>query len=137
MLAMDRSDLADDPNLADNAGRDARADELYAAIGGWVADRDEIDVLAAMATAEVPASRVFSVADMFADPQFRAPEMIAMANRPDGRPLAVPGIVPKLSATPGGTDHLGPELGADTDAVLVALGYGSARIAQLRSDGVI
>lgn len=137
MVTMERPDLADDPTLGDNAGRDARAAELYAAIGTWVAARDEADVLAAMASAEVPASRVFSVADMFDDPQFLARDMIVAAARPDGRPLAVPGIVPKLSATPGRTDRLGPALGADTEAVLTDLGYDAAKIMRLRRDGAI
>jgi formyl-CoA transferase len=137
MLAMDRPDLADDPALADNAGRDARRDELYALIDTWVAAHDEAAVLAALTAAEVPASRIYSVADMFADPQFLAREMLQTVKLPDGRDCRMPGVVPKLSATPGGTEWIGPALGEHTDRVLAALGYDAGRIAALRAAGAI
>lgn len=137
MKTMGRPDLADDPALADNAGRDARRDELYALIDAWVARHDEAEALAALAAAEVPASRIHSVADMFADPQFIAREMLQAVKLPDGRDCRMPGIVPKLSATPGGTEWIGPALGEHTDAVLRTLGYDDARIAGLRASGAI
>ncbi|KAI5912832.1 CaiB/BaiF CoA-transferase family protein [Thauera sp. 2A1] len=137
MQTMGRADLADDPALADNAGRDARRDELYAAIGAWVAAHDETEVLAALAAADVPASRIYSVADMFADPQFLARGMIEMVKLPDGRDCRVPGIVPKLSDTPGGTEWIGPALGEHNEAVLGGLGYSSDEIAALRAVGAI
>ncbi len=137
MRAMGRDDLADDPALADNAGRDARRDELYALIDAWVVQHDEAEVLAALAAAEVPASRIYSVADMFADPQFLAREMLHTVKLPDGRDCRMPGVVPKLSATPGGAEWIGPALGEHTDAVLCALGYAPARIEALRQAGAI
>jgi formyl-CoA transferase len=137
MLAMDRPDLADDPTLADNAGRDARRDELYALIDAWVAAHDEAAVLAALTAAEVPASRIYSVADMFADPQFLARGMLQTVKLPDGRDCRMPGVVPKLSATPGGTEWIGPALGEHTDRVLATLGYDGERIAALRAAGAI
>ncbi|WP_068804141.1 CaiB/BaiF CoA transferase family protein [Thauera phenolivorans] len=136
-LAMGRPDLAGDPALADNAGRDARRDELYALIDAWVAGQDEAQVLAALAAAEVPASRIYSVADMFADPQFLAREMLQTVRLPDGRDCRMPGVVPKLSATPGGSEWIGPALGEHTDAVLRALGYDEGRIAALRAAGAV
>jgi formyl-CoA transferase len=90
-----------------------------------------------MTAAEVPASRIFSVADMFADPQFLAREMIAKATMPDGRKLSIPGVVPKLSATPGATDWLGPPLGADNDRVFGELGYTPEQIELFRKNSVI
>ncbi len=137
MAAIGRPDLAADAGLADNAGRDGRRDELYAAIDAWCAGRDEADVLATLEAAQVPASRVYSVADMFADPQFLAREMIQTARLADGSSLKVPGIVPKLSATPGGTDWLGPALGEHTEEVLAALGYSREAIAALREGGAV
>jgi formyl-CoA transferase len=137
MRAMGRDDLADDPALADNAGRDARRDEVYGLIDAWCAELDEADLLARLAAAEVPSSRVYSAVDMFADPQFIARQMFQTAKLPDGREFKMPGIVPKLSATPGETAWIGPELGAHTDEVLAALGYAASRITQMRSDGAI
>ncbi|TXH85151.1 CaiB/BaiF CoA-transferase family protein [Thauera aminoaromatica] len=137
MRAMGREDLAEDPTLADNAGRDARREELYALIDAWVAQHDEAAVLATLAAAEVPASRIYSVADMFADPQFLAREMLHTVKLPDGRDCRMPGVVPKLSATPGGSEWIGPALGEHTDAVLAGLGYDEARIAALRAAGAI
>ena len=137
MRAMGRDDLAEDATLADNAGRDARREELYALIDAWVAQHDEAAVLATLAAAEVPASRIYSVADMFADPQFLAREMLHTVKLPDGRDCRMPGVVPKLSGTPGGSEWIGPALGAHTDAVLAGLGYDEARIAALRAAGAI
>ena len=137
MTAIGRTDLAEDPTLADNAGRDARRDEIYALIDRWCAEHDEAEVLATLAKAEVPSSRVYAIADMFADPQFIAREMFTSATLPDGQSFRMPGIVPKLSETPGETRWIGPALGEHTDAVLMALGYDAAHIARLRAEGAI
>ena len=109
MHAIGRPDLATDPSLADNAGRDARRDEIYAVIDGWVAGHDAAEALRVLGAAAVPASPIYSVADMFADPQFLAREMLLQRALPDGTPMKIPGIVPKLSETPGRVDWLGPK----------------------------
>ena len=137
MNAIGRPDLANDPTLADNAGRDARRDEIYGLIDDWCAGLDEAEVLATLAAAEVPSSRIYSAADMFADPQFIARQMIESARFPDGKEFKIPGIVPKLTETPGSTEWRGAALGEHTDAVLTELGYTTARIATLRGDGAI
>jgi formyl-CoA transferase len=137
MQTMGRDDLANEVALADNAGRDARRDELYALIDAWVGTQDEADVLGLLAAAEVPASRVFSVADMFVDPQFLARQMIESATLPDGKAFRMPGIVPKLSVTPGSTEWIGPALGEHTEEVLAALGYSAAEMSQLRAAATI
>ena len=137
MQAIDRPDLADDSQLADNAGRDARADELYQVIGDWVAANDEATVLRVTTEAGVPASRIYSAADMFADPQYLAREMLLAAKLPDGRDFRMPGIIPKLSVTPGGAETIGPSLGEHTDAILTDLGYTSSEIEKMHQDGAI
>ena len=137
MLAMGRTDLAEDSGLADNAGRDARRDEVYGLIDAWCREHDEGELLQKLEKAEVPASRVYSVADMFADPQFIARQMFETAHLPDGKPFRVPGIVPKLSATPGSTEWLGTALGEHTDRVLSRLGYAAADIARMRAEGAV
>ncbi|WP_349616117.1 CaiB/BaiF CoA transferase family protein [Azotobacter salinestris] len=137
MQAIGRDDLADDPTLADNAGRDARRDELYAVIDRWAASLPADQAMALLNRAEVPASRIYSVEDMLADPQFLAREMFLSARLPDGRPFKMPGIVPKLSETPGSADWIGPELGEHTSELLQALGYSTERIAALRENGAV
>src|SRR5690606_240605 len=135
MELMGRPDLAADPGLQTNAGRDTRATELYGVIDDWVKARDEAKVLKQLGEAGVPASRIYSIEDMFEDPQFLAREMLQSARLPDGKEFRMPGIVPKLSATPGGVDSLGPTLGAHTDVILKELGYNSAQILELREKG--
>lgn len=137
MRAIGRADLAEDVSLADNAGRDARRDEIYAVIDAWVGRHDEAEVLRVLGEAEVPASRVYSVADMMNDPQYLAREMLEMARLPDGKPFRIPGIVPVLSQTPGRTEWIGPRLGEHTEAVLGGLDYSPEAIARLRADEVI
>ncbi len=137
MRTMGRDDLADDPGLADNAGRDARRDELYAVINAWTASLPLDEVEAKLVAAEVPASRIYSVADMFRDPQYLAREMFLSAKLPDGRPFRMPGIVPKLSETPGEVRWVGPALGEHNEQVLAELGYSADQIAALRQAGAI
>jgi len=137
MRLIGRDDLADDPELAHNAGRDARADELYRVIGAWIALHPAAYLQEVLARAQVPASAIYSVEDMFRDPQYLARAMIERAHLPDGRPFAVPGIVPKLSATPGATEWIGPRLGEHTEAVLSDLGYPPAEIDRLCAEGAV
>jgi len=137
MTAIGRRDLAEDPQLARNDGRVGRADEIDAAIQQWCGQRPIDDALSLLAAADVPVSRIYSVADMFADPQFAARGMIERQPLGDGSTLAVPAVVPKLGATPGGTRWLGPKLGEHTDEVLRELGYDAASIAKLREGGAV
>ena len=90
-----------------------------------------------LTTAEVPASRIYSAEDMFNDPQYLAREMFLQAKLPDGKPFRMPGIVPKLSDTPGSTEWVGPALGEHTEALLTRLGYDAAAIAGLREAGAV
>jgi len=111
MQAIGRADLAQDPGLADNAGRAARATELDAAIEAWTQQRPIDTVLATLDAAQVPVGKIYSAADIAHDPQYLAREMVLNTTARDGLPLKVPGIVPKLSATPGGLRRPAPRLG--------------------------
>jgi formyl-CoA transferase len=137
MQAISRDDLAEAPDLASNDGRDARRDELYGVIDRWVGSLPLEQVLMILNQAEVPASRIFSAEDMFHDPQFLAREMLLSATLPDGKAFKMPGIVPKLSDTPGQVKWVGPQLGEHNQAVLNRLGYSDAQIAELKTLGAI
>jgi formyl-CoA transferase len=137
MGVIGRPDLAADPQLAGNAGRVARVAELDAAIGAWTAQYDVSEVLTALDAASVPAGRIYTVADIAADPHYQARGMLQTVRMDDGSELAVPGVVPKLSRTPGGHRRNAPELGQDTDAVLAEIGLSAEQIAQLRVRGII
>lgn len=137
MDAIGRADLRDDPALARNDGRAARAALLDAAIAGWTSTLAIEDVLAALELAAVPAGRIYSVSDIVADPHYQARGMIVPGTLPDGTAVKMPGIVPALSATPGAIRWPGPRLGEHTDAVLGALGVAADELARLRLRGVI
>ncbi|MDP1650281.1 MAG: CoA transferase [Rubrivivax sp.] len=122
MQAVGRADLADDPQLAANSGRVARVDEIDAAIGAWTAPRTVAEVLAALDAAQVPGGRIYTVADIAADPHYRERGMLQEITLEDGSRLAVPGIVPKLSRTPGRHRRNAPALGRDTEDVLAEQG---------------
>ena len=137
MGVIGRADLAEDPQLANNAGRVQRVEEIDAAIGQWTLQNSVDEVLAALEAASVPAGRIYTVADIAADPHYRARGMLEQVAMEDGTPLAVPGFVPKLSRTPGGHRRNAPQLGQDTDAVLREIGLTQDQIAQLKARGVI
>ena len=137
MLAIGRDDLGQDPGLADNAGRVKRVTEIDDAIGQWASLRSVDAVVAALERAEVPAGKIYTVADIAADPHFAARGMLGQVAMDDGSSLSVPGYVPKLSLTPGGHRRNAPKLGQDTDAVLREVGLTEAQIADLRQRGIV
>jgi formyl-CoA transferase len=137
MAVIGRDDLGADPALADNAGRVARVTEIDAAIGAWTAKHTVNEVLAALDKAAVPAGRIYTVADIAADPHYVARGMLQDLQMEDGSRLAVPGVVPKLSETPGEHRRNAPRLGQDTDDVLRELGISPAQISELKRRGII
>lgn len=137
MHTIGRADLADDPALEHNDGRVRQVALLDAAIAGWTSAHAIADVLAALEQAGVPAGRIYSVADIVADPHYQARDMILPARLPDGVEVKMPGIVPKLSETPGQIHWQGPALGQHTDEILAGLGMDEAGIARLRAQGVV
>ena len=137
MDAIGRPDLGSAPDLANNTGRVARVEEIDAAIGAWSAQRTVQQVLDALGAARVPAGKVYTAKDIAEDPHYRARDMLLMQETRDGYSVEVPGIVPKLSATPGTIRSSAPHLGDDTDAVLAEMGLNAEQIALLRSKGVV
>jgi len=137
MQTIGRADLGSDPALADNSGRVQRVAEIDAAIGAWTAQRTVDEVLAALDGASVPAGRIYTVADIAADPHYRARGMIDTVRMDDGSELSVPGIVPKLSLTPGSHRRNAPALGQDTHAVLREIGLSEQQIAALHERGIV
>ena len=137
MDVIGRPDLAADPELAHNDGRVRRVEELDQAIGAWTATRNINEVLDVMTKAKVPAGRIYSAKDIAEDPHYAARGMIQRIETRDGLTLKVPGVVPKLSGTPGSIRTAAPCLGEDTDAVLRGLGYTPEEIAALRTAEVI
>ena len=117
MSAIGRDDLAADPGLAQNDGRVSRNDELDAAIGAWTSRHDIDTVIATLEAAAVPAGRIYTAADICNDDHYAARGMIETHRIPGGPSIRIPGIVPKLSATPGRTRWLGPTLGEHRDEI--------------------
>ncbi|MEG2050287.1 MAG: CoA transferase, partial [Comamonas sp.] len=137
MVAIDRQDLADAPDLADNAGRVARVAEIDGAIGDWTRVRTVQAVMEELGNARVPAGKVYTAKDIAEDPHYHAREMILTQRTRDGFDVKVPGVVPKLSLTPGTVRRSAPHVGDDTDAVLAEVGLSAEQIAQLRAKGII
>jgi formyl-CoA transferase len=137
MAAIGRDDLAADPALTDNAGRVKRVEEIDAAIGTWTSKLNVAEVLAVLDQAAVPAGRIYTVEDIAADPHYLARGMLADVSMSDGSVLKVPGMVPKLSRTPGQHRRNAPSLGQDTDAVLLELGITAYQISEIRKRGIV
>ena len=137
MDLIDRPDLRDDPALAQNDGRVNYVERLDVAIAEWTAKRTLDEVLAALNEARIPAGKIYDIADIAKDPHYHARDMILDSQLPDGTPVQLPGIVPKLSATPGGLYQPAPRLGQHTDEVLENLGIDAATREAWRARGVI
>jgi crotonobetainyl-CoA:carnitine CoA-transferase CaiB-like acyl-CoA transferase len=137
MQAIGREDLATDPNLANNVGRAANAERIDAAISAYTEQYPLDVVLEEMNKAGVPAGKSYDAADIAQDPHYQARDMILDATLPDGSVVQVPGIVPKLSQTPGQITRSAPELGQHTAEVLEGLGIGAAQQADWKERGII
>jgi formyl-CoA transferase len=137
MQMIEREDLANDPKLAGNAGRAEHADLIDAAISAYTAQHSLDDVLVAMNAAGVPAGKSYDAADIANDPHYQARDMILNATLADGSVVQVPGIVPKLSKTPGQITRAAPALGQHTTEILESLGISASQQADWKARGVI
>ena len=136
MESIGRPDLANDPALANNVGRAANGERIDRAIADFTAQHDLESVLSLMNQAGVPAGKSYDAADIANDPHYQARDMILEATLPDGSTVHVPGIVPKLSATPGQINREAPTLGQHTGEILDSLGIDATKQADWKSRGI-
>jgi crotonobetainyl-CoA:carnitine CoA-transferase CaiB-like acyl-CoA transferase len=137
MNVIGRPALADDPALAHNDGRVRQSAMLDEAIGAWTQHHAMNDVLAALEHADVPSGRIYSVADIIGDAHYQARDMLLQASLPGGVSVKMPGIVPKLSDSPGEVRWQGPALGEHTESVLASLGFDESDVQRLRAEGAV
>ena len=137
MSCAGRSDMGENPAMADNAGRIVHEQEIDEALAEWCAAHSSTHIINELEEARVPVGPIYSVEDMLADPHYNARGMFEQVEI-DGKPLKIPAIMPKLSATPGRTDFPGGAIGDHNDEVLQGiLALSDEEVAQLRDDGVI
>ncbi len=137
MNLIGRADLANDPTLGDNTGRVARVEEIDQAIEAWTLQKSVDEVLEALDSASVPAGKIYNIADIAADPHYAARGMLQQITLADGSTLKVPGVVPKLSLTPGQHRRNAPDLGQDTDEILKEMGLNAEQIHRLKAAGIV
>jgi crotonobetainyl-CoA:carnitine CoA-transferase CaiB-like acyl-CoA transferase len=137
MERIGRPDLANDPELKHNDGRVRHVARIDAAISTWTAERSLDVVLAALQQANIPSGKIYDAADIAADPHYQARDMLLASELEDGTAVTLPGIVPKLAATPGRVRSPAPRLGQHTDAVLEGLGISAGTREQWRARGLI
>lgn len=138
MYAIGHQELAEDVRFSNNKGRAEHADFLDTRIEDWTKTVNLETALKTLDGAKVPAGGIYSIEDIVKDPQYLAREMIQSFNLSSGESLKVPGVVPKMSKTPGGTNWLGPDLGEHTKQILEdVLAYDEKKIQKLKDEGVI
>ena len=137
MQAIGRDDLAADPELEGNPGRLRRQGEIDAAIARWTRSLPAESVVERLVAVAVPASTIYTVADMFADPHYRARGLFESVQTV-GRALVLPAMLPRLARSPGGTDWAGPELGAHNVEVFCdELGLSAEELAALAARRIL
>ena len=136
MNMIGRADLANDPALENNDGRVARVAELDHAIGVWAKTMTTDQALELLDSVAVPAGKIYTIADIAKDPHFKARGNIETIQMQDGSKLDVPGVIPKLSRTPGSIKTLAPNIGENTDEILQSIGLTEAQIASLKERGI-
>jgi formyl-CoA transferase len=136
MTVIGRDDLGNDPQLENNDGRVKRVVELDHAIGEWAKTVSTDKALEILDSVAVPAGRIYTVADIANDPHYKARENIQTIQMQDGSKLDVPGVIPKLSRTPGSIKTLAPDIGENTDEILKSIGLNEAQVASLKERGI-
>ncbi|KAF0824660.1 CoA transferase [Cytobacillus firmus] len=117
-VAMGRPDFVDNPSFSNNQGRAAHSEYLDQIIEDWTKKHTQKEVRTILDEAGVPAGPIYSIEDIVQDEQFQARDMLQTVSLPDGEQVLVPGVVPKLSETPGSIDWIGPELGQHNEEII-------------------
>ncbi|MCB1849052.1 MAG: CoA transferase [Halieaceae bacterium] len=137
MVAAGRSDMAENPAMADNAGRIVHEEEIDEALALWCASHSSTHIINTLEQERVPVGPIYSVEDMMADPQYQARGLFETVEI-DGKPLKIPAIMPRLGATPGRTDWPGSAVGSHNEEILGGLlQLDAAELERLRAEGVI
>jgi formyl-CoA transferase len=137
MTLIGREDLGRDPALESNDGRVPQVGRIDDAISAWAREHELDEVLQALNEQRIPAGKIYDVADIATDPHYLARDMILESHLPDGTPIKLPGIVPKLSGTPGEVRSAAPTLGQHTDEILSGLGIDEQTRAEWRQRGIV
>ena len=136
MTVIGRDDLGNDPQLENNDGRVKRVAELDQAIGEWAKTVSTDKALEILDSVAVPVGRIYTVADIANDPHYKARGNIQTIQMQDGSKLDVPGVIPKLSRTPGSIKTLAPDIGENTDEILQSIGLSDSQVASLKERGI-
>ena len=136
MTVICRDDLGNDPQLENNDGRVKRVAELDQAIGEWTKTVSTTKALEMLDSVAVPAGRIYTVADIASDPHYKARGNIQTIQMHDGTKVDVPGVIPKLSRTPGSIKTLAPDIGQNTDEILKSIGLTNDQVASLKERGI-
>ena len=137
MTLIGRDDIGNDPVFAHNDGRARQAEYIDEVIGQWTAQHSLESVLQQLHAHRIPAGRIYDAADIAHDPHYQARDMLVDGELEDGTPVTLPGILPKLSITPGEVRRRAPTLGQDTRQVLDDLGIDAATQADWKKRGII
>lgn len=130
-------EMANNPAMADNAGRVIHQDEIDYALATWCKTLSSKEVIAALEEERVPVGPIYNVEDMMADEHFKARGLFEQVEI-NGKPLKIPAIIPRLEKTPGKTEWPGPSLGSHTKEVLTGLlGLDENEMAALKKNNVI
>lgn len=138
VIKVERPELGEDPRYKTNADRTEHAEELDALIEEWVQLHPTGEILRILDEAAVPVGPIYSVDDIMEDEQYHAREMLLETEIEGIGPVKMPGLVPKLSETPGGVEWYGGLLGAHNEEIYGGLlGLSAEEIEQLSEEGVI
>lgn len=135
--AIGRQDMLTDPRFSSNRARLERRSQVNQILSDWTGTRTRAQIEAAMDEHNVPASAVYTVADIFSDEHYRAREMLVEVKHAELGSITLPGVVPKFDRNPGAIRSAGPALGEHTDEVLTDLGYSAEQIEAFRAEGVV